>query len=407
MIPTTIPYREVLRDRAKHLATRAVQAGRPDRRTGPLDEPVTLSSAFRFETAEIAQRACEGDSTLDCYGRWSSPNVRALEEAIASLEETESACVVSSGMAAVAGVFLTLLKSGDHVVLPRAVYAETSRLFRDRLAPLGIQHTAVDAGDLNAIRSAITDTTRVLYVETPANPNLAITDLTRVIALAHEVGALAIVDNTFASPFCQTPRSFGADLVLHSMTKSLCGHGDAIGGAVCGEQGLVSKIRDGTVRTLGGMLSPIAAHLILRGIRTFPQRQAWACESAAYLAERLATHPLVSRVFHPSLKSDPGHALARAQMHAYGSLLSLELAGDVKATPLDRGRRLAENVKCFAHAVSLGDAHSLVIHPASTTHVSMPKKAREEAHIGDGLLRLSVGLEDPDALWEDLRRALG
>jgi methionine-gamma-lyase len=309
-------------------------------------------------------------------------------------------------MAAVSGTILGICDQGSHVVAPRSMYAESARLLRERLPRFGITTTFVDATDVGAYASAVRSDTRVLYIETPANPNLAITDIEAVVGLAKGRGLVTIADNTFATPFAQTPLALGVDLVVHSMTKALGGHGDAIGGVVLGRKADIARIRDLLVKGMGGVLSPFGAFLIARGLRTFALRQRQACETAAALAKHLCEHPSVERVHHPSLPSHPGHALANQQMHAYGSLLSFEVRPTGSASALDLGRRVLEGVRLVRHAVSLGDVRSLIVHPASTTHSTMPAAARALANIGDGLLRLSVGVESEADLWDDLRSAL-
>jgi methionine-gamma-lyase len=309
-------------------------------------------------------------------------------------------------MAAVSGTILALCDQGSHIVAPRSMYAESARLFRERLPRFGITTTFVDATDVAAYGRAIRPETRVLYIETPANPNLAISDVEAVVGLAKGHGLLTVADNTFATPFAQTPLALGVDLVLHSMTKALSGHGDVIGGVVVGRKENVARVRDLIVKGLGGVLSPFSAFLISRGLRTFALRQRQACETAAALALRLSKHPSIERVHHPSLPEHPGHALALRQMHAYGALLSFEVKGSETTSSLDAGRRVLEGVRLIRHAVSLGDVKSLLVHPASTTHSTMPKEARELASISDGLVRLSVGVESLKDLWEDLLQAL-
>ena len=399
------PYDAQLDARARALATRCVHAGdRADPSTRALDTPLVLSSAFGFASAEEAAGAFQGTHDAYIYGRWSNPTVEALEAKLAALEGTDEACATASGMAAASGAVLAVCAQGDHIVAPRSMYAESARLLRERLPRFGIETTFVDAPDPGAYERALRPTTRVLYLESPANPNLAITDIAAAVALARERGLVTIADNTFATPFCQNPGSLGVDLVVHSMTKALGGHGDAIGGCVCGPREQVARVRDLVVKGLGGVLSPFAAFLVARGLRTFALRQRAQCASAATLASRLAAHPTVAVVHHPSLASHPGHALARRQMHAYGSLLSFELRASSHG--IDAGRRVLEGVELLTHAVSLGDVRTLIVHPASTTHSTMPAEMRAAAHIGDGLLRISVGLESVDDLWLDLQRAL-
>jgi methionine-gamma-lyase len=409
VIDPNAPYSKVLAARAASLATACVHAGEPpDPATGALDPPIVLSSAFGFESADEAAGAFKRENDAYIYGRWGNPTVEALEAKLAALEGAESAAATASGMAAISGAVLSLCESGSHIVAPRAMYAESARLLRERLPRFGITTTFVDALDAGAYARAITPATRVLYVETPSNPVLGITDIAAVTALAKGHGLVTIADNTFATPFAQTPLALGVDLVVHSMTKALGGHGDAIGGAICGPRALVDRARDLVVKGFGGVISPFTAYLVARGLRTFALRQRQTCETAAFLAARLAEHPRVAKVHHPSLPSHAGHARARAQMHAYGALLSFELKGpDGSDTgALEAGRRVLEGVKVITHAVSLGDVRSLLTHPASTTHSTMPKEDRERGGISDGLLRLSVGVESETDLWADLERAI-
>jgi methionine-gamma-lyase len=286
------------------------------------------------------------------------------------------------------------------------MYAESARLFRERLPRFGVTTTFVDATDAEAYARAILPTTRILYIETPSNPLLGIIDIAAVVGIAKGRGLLTLADNTFATPFAQTPLALGVDLVLHSMTKAIGGHGDAIGGAICGSTALVDRARDLVVKGFGGVISPFTAFLVSRGLRTFALRQRQACESAAILASRLREHPRVAAVHHPALPSHPGHVLAATQMHAYGALLSFELAGSGGKSSLDAGKRVLEGVKVITHAVSLGDVRSLLTHPASTTHSTMSREDRERGGISDGLLRLSVGIESAEELWRDLEGAL-
>lgn len=404
MIDPALTYEAQLRARADAIATACVHAGEPPGDGGALDPPIVMSSAFAFESADQAARAFRGEEEAWIYGRWGNPTVRALEEKLAALEGAEAACATASGMAAIAGALLSTCQSGEHVVAPRSMYAESARLLRERLPRLGITTSFVE-GTRDAYAEAATPATRVLYVETPANPTLAVVDVAEIVALARALPSrpVVLVDGTFATPFAQTPLALGADLVVHSMTKGLGGHGDVIGGAVAGPKRLVEAARETIVKGFGGALSPLSAWLVARGLRTFALRQERACATAALLAAHLANHPSVAVVHHPSLPSHPGHALARRQMFAYGALLSFELAGE---DALARGRRVLEALEIATHAVSLGDVRTLVVHPASTTHSTMPEGVRRAAGIGDGLLRMSCGLEAASDLARDLDRAL-
>lgn len=405
MIDPSLPHDVTLARRREALSTLVVHAGEAaDPHTGALDVPIVLSSAFGFPSAEEAASAFRGESDAYIYGRWRSPTLEALEAKLAALEGASAACATSSGMAAIAGAVLSLVTSGEHVVAPRAMYAESARLLRERLPRLGVETTFVDSS-VEAYARAITPATRVLYAETPQNPTLGLLDLRGLAALAAARGLTLVVDGTFATPFCQSPLALGAHLVVHSMTKALSGHGDVIAGAIVGERDAVERARELVVKGFGGVLSPFSAWLVLRGLRTFALRQEQACRTAYALARALAADARVARVNHPSLPEHPGHALALAQMHAFGSLLSLELAGD-EALACARGARLLEALRVATHAVSLGDARTLVVHPASTTHSTMPSDARRLAGISGGLVRVSVGLEGEGDLLADLLQAL-
>jgi cystathionine beta-lyase/cystathionine gamma-synthase len=403
MIDQALDYDEVLSRRSAQIATTCVHGGRgPDPATGALETPIVLSSAFAFESAEHAAGAFTGDNDAYIYGRWGNPTVDDLEIALAALEGAESACVAASGMAAISGALMSICEAKTHVVAPRSMYGESARLLRERLPRFGVETTFVD-GTPESYEAALRPDTRVFYIETPSNPLLGIASVKRLSALAHARGLVALVDSTFATPFSLSPLALGADLVVHSMTKGISGHGDVIAGVVCGKKELVTRAKDLVVKGFGGVISPFAAMLVSRGLRTFALRQERACKSAAEIAKRLASHAKVARVHHPSRPEHPGHAIAREEMHAYGGLLAFELGG---GDALDRGRRVLGALKVATHAVSLGDVRTLVVHPASTTHSTMPREVREAAGIGDGLLRVSVGLESLEDLWMDLERAL-
>jgi methionine-gamma-lyase len=389
---------------AKHatgFSTLSVHAGEQRDESQALEGALCLSSAFHLGNADEAGAAFRGESERWLYGRWGNPTTARLEHKVAALEKAEDAVATASGMAAVSGALLACLRAGEHVVAPRAFYGESSRLIRERLPELGIQHTLVDATILGEWERAIRPETRVLYAETPANPTLGITDLEAVARLAKQKNVRLVVDNTFATPYAQRPLELGADLVLHSLTKALGGHGDAIGGIVAGSRELVTRVRDVIVKGFGGMLAPFNAYLIARGIYTLGLRQERACASADAIARWLESHARVERVIYPGLASHPGHEIARRQMTAFGSLVSFELRGG-----MDAGKRLLDRVELVSHAVSLGDVRSLVTHPASTTASYLPPEVRAAAGITDGLLRLSVGVEDVDDLIRDLERAL-
>lgn len=380
------------------------------RPTGPVEAPLVLSSAFRFESADAAASAfaaaSSGADATDedptyIYGRWQNPSVLELERTLAALEGGEAAIATASGMAAVSGAALGLLQAGDHVVAPRALYGETARLFRERLPRLGIETTFIDDRGADAYAAAARPSTRLFYLETPTNPTLALTDIRAVTDRARALGAWSAVDSTFATPICQRPLELGADLVIHSMTKALSGHGDAIGGAVISSRALRCRIADTIVKGLGGVLAPFNAFLVARGIRTLALRVERACENALVIARHLERHPRVRAVHYPGLERHPDHALATRQMKGFGAILSFEL------DDRERCRALLDRVRLVTHAVSLGDVRTLVTHPASTTASTMPEADRARAGITDCLVRLSVGIESVNDLVRDLDQALG
>jgi cystathionine beta-lyase/cystathionine gamma-synthase len=362
---------------------------------------LVLSSAFSFASGEVAEAAFRGEDDAYIYGRWQNPTVEELERTLAVLEGGEAAVATASGMAAVSGSLLGLLGAGDHVVAPRALYGETARLLRERLVRFGVETTFLSTPSVEAYEAAIGPRTRVLYVESPQNPTLGVTDIAAISALARARGLLTVVDNTFATPACQRPLALGADVVVHSMTKGLCGHGDAIGGAVIARRGLRDKIADTIVKGLGGVLAPFNAFLIARGIRTLGLRAERSTSSALAIARWLAERRDVARVHYPGLESHPDHAIAARQMTAFGSIVSFELVGGKEAC-----RRLVDRVRLVTHAVSLGDVRTLVTHPATTTASTMPEEDRHAVGITDALVRLSVGIEGTRDLIEDLDRAL-
>lgn len=399
-------YAEALRARAEELATVVVHGGDGPLPYGATDVPIVLSSAFRFDDAATAAAAFEGTNDAWIYGRWGNPTVDHLERRLAALEGARAAVTTSSGMAAIAGALLGLFDAGTEVIAPVAMYAESARLLRERLPRHGIRTTFSDATDPNAWAQALTGSTRALYIETPANPTLAVTSIAAAVAFARSHGLTVIADNTFATPFAQTPLALGVDLVVHSATKALSGHGDVVGGVVAGSEDLVARVRDYTVKGIGAVLSPMSAFLIERGIRSFALRQEQANRTAARLAGSLSQHAAVARVHHPSLASHPQHAVARSQMHAFGSMIAFEVVPAPGTDALTTGRRVLEGLSLATHAVSLGDARTLVVHPASTTHSTMPAEVRRAAGIADGLVRLSVGIESTADLERDVIGAL-
>lgn len=382
--------------------TRAVHAGEhPDPTTGAVVPPVHLSTTFAFPSAEAGAALFAGERPGYIYTRLGNPTVAVLEAKVADLEGGEAALATASGMAAIATVLLTLLGDGGHVVCTDALYSATYDLLARRLPAFGIRTTFVDATDPAAFARAITPETRLLYVETPGNPTLTLTDIAAVATVARQHGLPLVVDNTFATPYLQQPLALGADIVVHSATKYLGGHGDAVAGVIVGRRAFIAACREATLADFGGALSPLTAYLVLRGLPTLALRMERHCANAQRVAAYLSQHPKVAWVRYPGLPSHPQHALARRQMRGFGGMVCFELAGGLAA-----GRALLNAVRLCTLAVSLGDVRTLITHPASTTHHQVPAERRRAMGITDGLVRLSVGIEDPDDIVADLEQAL-
>ena len=394
-----------------HFDTLAVHAGEePDPETGALRTPLHMSTSFRLPRFGIKLfDALTMDSARPpyAYTRWSNPTVRALEDRLAALEGAEAGLAVATGMAAISALALTFLSSGDHLIASEVCYAGAVELFGLHLPRFGIEVSLVDTSDLDQVRAALRPNTRIVYAETPANPILRLADIAALAGIAHAAGALLAVDSTWAGPTLQRPLALGADYVIHSLTKYLNGHGDALGGAVLGPQAGIQRIRKEMLVHLGGALSPFNAWLISRGLVTLPERMERHCRNAAKVAQFLETHPKVSRVVYPGLPSHPHHALAQRQMADFGGMLTFQLKGGLGAAIT-----LAEKIRVFQYATSLGHAHSLLfyyptdMYVDAVTYLDAGQKARIREWMGDGIVRASVGLEDADDLIADLDQAL-
>jgi len=380
------------------LRTLAVHAGqRPEPTTGALAQPIYQTSTFVYGSFERGRRLFAGEEEGYLYTRIHNPTTRAFEEKLAALEGGEDAVAFASGMAAIAALAFTLLNPGDEVVYLGPLYGGTEGFFHGTLARFGVR--AVDAAD-RPLSEAVGPHTRMIYVETPANPTLRIHDLAEVARVARARGILSVADNTFATPALTRPLEFGIDLVVHSATKYLSGHGDTLGGAVVGPEELIQEIRAEGLRHLGGAQSPLDAFLLLRGMKTLVLRMEAHSEGAMRVARFLEGHPAVGRVYYPGLLSHPGHAVAARQMRAFGGMVALELGSERAA------QVFLDGLRYFAQAVSLGDVDSLATHPYSTTHQLVPEELRLRQGVTPGLVRISVGLEDPEDLIEDLEKAL-
>ena len=383
--------------------TQLIHAGQsPDPVTGALATPIYQTSTFAFSSAEegAARFALEEEGYI--YTRLGNPTQQALEVKLAVLERAEAALAVASGMTAIAAPIWTLCQSGDHIVAADAIYGCTFALFSHSLPKFGVEVTFVDASNPENIRKAMRPNTRLVYLETPANPTMTVLDIAAVACVAHEAGAQLMVDNTFMSPYCQRPLELGADIVVHSATKYLNGHGDVIAGVVAGKKEFVDQVRLVGVKDItGGCISPFNAWLTLRGMKTLGVRMERHCQNALVVAQYLKNHPAVEKVYFPGLPDHPQHELAKKQMSHFGAMISFEVKGGVEA-----GRSIMNSVKLCTLAVSLGDTETLIQHPASMTHSPVPREERLRAGISDGLIRLSVGLEDPEDIIADLEQAM-
>jgi cystathionine beta-lyase/cystathionine gamma-synthase len=380
-------------DTELHFDTLAIHAGQaPDPTTGAVMPPIHLSSTFA-QDGPGKHRGFE-------YSRTDNPTRRMLEHCLAALEAGTAAVAFASGSASSAALLETV-QPGEHVISSDDVYGGTYRLMQRVVAPRGVQFTRVDMADLETVRAAIIPATRMLWVETPTNPLLKLADIPALAQLAHEHKLLLVVDNTFATPVIQRPLELGADAVVHSTTKYLNGHSDVVGGAVITQSPELAERLRFLQNAIGAVPSPFDCYLVLRGLKTLPIRMQRHSESAARLARFLASHPRVAEVYFPGLPSHPQHVLARRQMALPGGMISCELTGGLAAA-----HALLSATRIFTCAESLGGVESLIEHPASMTHASLPAETRAALGIGDGLVRLSVGLEDPEDLQRDLERGL-
>ena len=386
-------------DRHHRFATRTVHDGQgPDPRTGAHATPIYQTSTFSYGSYARGAALFAGDAQGYVYSRIGNPTTRAFEEKIASLEGTEDAVAFASGMGAISALLLTVLRPGDEVLTLGPLYGGTEGLLRDVLEPLGIRHRDVDDG---ALHDAIGPNTRLIYLETPTNPTLRLHDLGHVAAMARGKGILTVADNTFSTPYLTRPVEYGIDVVVHSATKYLGGHGDLVAGVVAGPADLMGELRSHGLRHVGSVLGAFESFLLLRGCKTLAVRMERHCDNAERVARGISSHPAVVSVHYPGLEDHPDHALAARQMERFGGMLALELRGGAASAA-----RFLDELTLFAQAVSLGDVESLATSPASTTHQLLDPEARARQGISDGLVRLSVGIEDGDDLLEDVLRAL-
>ena len=381
-------------------ATLAIHAGEERFHVGTaVGVSIARTSNFTFASTEEMKRWAEGKSSAYIYTRYGNPTLAVAEKKLAALEGAEAAVVTASGSAAISAALFSLLRAGDELIATRQLYGGSYRLMRDILPRYGIGVRHVEA-DLAGIEQLVSPRTKALYVETPTNPALRLVDLQKAAAFAQEWGLVSLVDNTFATPVLQKPLQMGFNIVVHSASKYLSGHSDVVAGAAAGSAALIRKVRQYVVQ-LGGSMDPEAAFLMIRGMKTLEIRVARHCSSALAVAKFLEKHAKVARVHYPGLASHPDHRLARRQMSGFGGMLAFDHKGGLAGA-----RRFCDRVRVFLLAASLGGAESLVVLPIYTSHHKMSSAELRQVGIEPGTVRVSVGLEDPQDLIEDLRQAL-
>ncbi len=389
--------------KAMGFATRAIHGGHVKDQFGALATPIHQTATFTFESAEQGGRRFALEEGGYIYSRLGNPTNTQLEEKLAMLEGAEAAISTASGIGAVASAFWTLLKAGDHVVAAKTLYGCTYAYLNHGISRYGVEVTFVDTTNLEEIRQAMRENTKVVYLETPANPNLEVADIEAISKIAHQnKDCIVMVDNTFCTPYIQRPLEFGADVVIHSGTKFLNGHGDVISGFVVGSSEFIKNVRLFGVKDMtGASLSPFDAFLIIRGMKTLEIRMEKHCENAMKVAKFLEGHSAVEKVYYPGLESFPQYKLAKKQMSLPGAVIAFEVKGGI-----EEGKKVINSTELCTIAVSLGDAETLIQHPASMTHSPYTKEEREMAGISDGLIRIAVGLENVEDIINDLDKAL-
>ncbi|MFR3567530.1 MAG: methionine gamma-lyase [Paraclostridium sordellii] len=388
----------------KKFATKAIHGGHhKDPVSGALTTPIFQTSTFVFDSAEQGGRRFALQEGGYIYTRLGNPTNTQLEEKVALLEGAEACMSTASGIGAISSALWTALKAGDHVVASKTLYGCTFALLNHGLTRYGVDVTFVDATNLDEIKASMKENTRVVYLETPANPDLKLIDIEAVSKIAHEKkDCIVMVDNTFCTPYIQRPLEFGADVVVHSATKYLNGHGDVIAGFVVGKKEFIDQVRLFGVKDMtGAVLSPFDAYLILRGMKTLQIRMDKHSKNALEVAKFLEGHKNVIKVNYPGLESFPQRELAKKQMDLPGGMIAFEVKGGLEA-----GKKLLNSLELCTLAVSLGDCETLIQHPASMTHSPYTAEERAEAGISDGLIRISVGLEDPEDIIDDLKQGL-
>ncbi|WP_096152937.1 MULTISPECIES: methionine gamma-lyase [Bacillus] len=368
---------------------------------GSLAPPIYQTSTFSFETAEQGEKRFAGEEEGYIYSRLGNPTVKMLEERIAALEKAEAGLAFGSGMAAVSATLIGLTKSNDHILCSQGIYGCTFGLLTLLESKYNVSHSFCMMQTEQEIRDAIRPETSCIYLETPVNPTMMLIDLDLVVSIAKEKNIPVVVDNTFSSPYLQNPIELGCDIVLHSATKYIGGHGDVIAGLVVGKKEWIQEISMTTLKDIGGVMAPFDAWLLLRGLKTLPVRMDRHCENAEKLTNMLKENELVEKVFYPGDVNNPSYPIMKKQMRKGGGLISFTIKGGKKEC-----QQILNNLKLIKIAVSLGDAETLIQHPATMTHSVVPKETRETMGITENLIRLSIGLEAWEDIWADLQQAL-
>lgn len=372
-----------------------------DPNTGAISPPIYQTSTFAFKSAEQGAAIFYGSEDGYVYTRISNPTNDRLAKKMARLESAEAALTFASGLAAIAACVTTLTEKGESFIADDTIYGGTHAMFKDIIPRFGITPIRIDCSDVNNTKKALNESVKWIFIETPANPTMKVIDIEEHVKLARESSIPLVVDNTFATPFFQRPIELGADVVVHSATKYISGHGDVVGGIVLGKKDFIKKMKEGALSHMGACMSPFNAWLLLRGLKTLGVRMERHAFNAQRIAQFLNNHPKISRVYYPGLSTDRFHEVAKRQMSGMGGMIAFEMKGGLTA-----GAKLVNNVRLCTLAVSLGECDTLIEHPASMTHSTMTEEERMAVGITEGLVRVSVGIEDVNDLIEDLKQAL-
>ena len=385
------------------VASKCVHSGQVKDQYGAAITPIYQTSTFVFDNCNQGGARFAGKESGYIYTRLGNPTTTSLEQRVAALEGAEACAATSSGMGAISATIWTLLQAGGHLIADECLYGCTHSYFEHGLTKYGVEVDFINTAIPGEIKKHLKPNTKVVYFETPANPTMKIVDIERAVEEAHsQEGVTVVVDNTFCSPICQRPLEHGVDIVVHSATKYINGHSDVVAGLVCGKTDVINRIKmEGIKDFTGAVISPHDAWLISRGCMTLNIRVKQECQNAEKVAYFLREHPAVKNVLWPGFEDHPGHDIAKKQMNYYGSMMSFELKGGLEA-----GKKLLDNLHVITLAVSLGGCESLIQHPASMTHACVPKEEREAAGLTDGMIRLSVGIEDEKDLIADLKQSL-